>query len=333
MPKNKSIGVNEIARLSGVSAATVSRVFNNPEMVTEETKIKVLSTAKEHNYVYLQRSKKNAADTQKNIMVFIYDIKNPYHVELFSAINRRAFENDFAVTLCNAKGDHALEKRYYDYCQKRNTCAMIYTGDTGINLGDKDFINYDFPIIQIDREQLTHPNCYSIVQDNRKGSALLVDYLYKLNHRRIGYIAGDLTMKVARERLEGFSAAMKEVGLEVPEEYIKEGFFSVQGGTKSFDYFYSMSNAPTAIIAANDLSAQGFIMRANSLGVKIPDEFSVCGFDGVDTSAFYPPITSIKQNIPRIVNLIFEIIENKQRNSRKFVLDISMSMGATCHKI
>ncbi|MGI6152865.1 MAG: LacI family DNA-binding transcriptional regulator [Christensenellaceae bacterium] len=337
--KKKAFGVKDIAELSGVSIATVSRVLNNPELAAPETRAKVLKVVKENNYISLQASKKpgsHAAGITKSIVIFILDMNNPYYVDLIDRLNYLAFENNYALIICNAKNDYEREAKYYEYCKSIHTSAIIYTAGTAReNLGLNEDDDFDAPIILLDREGFNKRNSYGIIPDNRKGSELLVDYLYKLNHRKIGYISGPPNMMPARERLNGFLQAMQKLGLEVPDHYIKQGHFTVKGGTDCFDYFYSMSDAPTAIMAANDLSARGFIMRANSLGVKIPDEFSVCGFDGVDSDSFYPVITSIKQDTKIIAETIFNIILNagKAGTPRRTLLDVDMSKGVTCHKI
>ncbi|MGI6176669.1 MAG: LacI family DNA-binding transcriptional regulator [Christensenellales bacterium] len=330
----KKLGIREIAELSGVSMATVSRVINHPQMTTLQTRNKVMKVIQENEYIPTSARKSNYGD-MKFIAVFLHDIQNPFNAELFDKLNFRAFENNYTLVFCNAKSDYDLEEKYYEYCKTIHTSAFIYAGDTGKNILERNDIDPSSKIILLDREGLCGEHYYSISPDNKKGSALLVDYLYKLNHKKIGYIAGPNATIYARERLEGFCEAMEKLGLQVPEHYIAYSDCSLSGGAACFDYFYSMSDAPTAIIAVNDLSAHGFIMRANFLGVKIPDEFSVCGFDGADSDSFYPQITSIRQDVNKIADTVFSIILNSgdEPLPHAFCLDVSMCMGITCHKI
>lgn len=331
--KRNSLGIKEIAKLSGVSIATVSRVLNNPKLTAASTRKKVLQVIRENNYTPPQ-AKKNTG-IKKSIAIFLLDMNNPYYVDLIDKLNSLAFENDYALIICNAKNSYEREAKYYEYCKSINVSAIIFTAGTARKTLGSDLDDFQSPLILLDRDSFEDKECYSITSDNRRGSSLLVDYLYKLGHQKIGYIAGPENMLPARERLESFRLSMENLGLPIPDHYIKQGDFTVKGGTDCFDYFYSMSDAPTAIIAANDLSARGFIMRANSLGVKIPEEFSVCGFDGVDSDSFYPVITSIKQDTEVMAQTIFRIILNTEGESllRTHLLDVSISQGVTCHKI
>ena len=138
-----------------------------------------------------------------------------------------------------------------------------------------------------------------------------------------------------RERLQNFLNRMDYHHLDVPEHYIMEGEFSKQTGVKAFDYFYAMSDAPTAVIAANDQIAEGFVMRALSLGVRIPEDFSVCGTDATEGNYFYPPITSIKQDTKLIAETIFNYLTNKDAPPppHSTIINTTLSLGETCRQI
>ncbi|MGI6169149.1 MAG: LacI family DNA-binding transcriptional regulator [Christensenellales bacterium] len=330
-----SLGMKEIAKLSGVSIATVSRVLNNPNLTADSTRKRVMKVIREHNYTSPHTKKAASNGITRSVAIFLLDMHNPYYVDLIDRLNLLAFENDYALIICNAKNSYELEAKYYEYCKSINVSAIIFTAGTARKSLGSDFDGFEPPIILLDRDGFEDQACHSITSNNKRGSSLLVDYLNKLGHQRIGYIAGPNNMLPARERLESFLSSMESLDLPVPQHYIKQGHFTVRGGTSCFDHFYSMADAPTAIIAANDLSARGFIMRANSLGVKIPEEFSICGFDGVDSDAFYPVITSIKQDTKIIAEKIFRIILNPENEGMpsKQLLDVSISQGVTCHKI
>ncbi|WP_066646054.1 LacI family DNA-binding transcriptional regulator [Christensenella timonensis] len=336
--KKKYMGIREIADIAGVSIATVSRVLNMPEVTSARTREKVMDVIKKYDYVPNQAAKDLFAGVSNSIAIFIYDMSNPLYISIIQHLNRIAFENNYMLIICDAENSYERETKYYNYCKSIRTLGIVYTaGSTrdDIVLGNNKNTTTSIPIVLFDRSGFQDGDYYMVRSDHRKGMSLLVDYLYKLNHRKIGYITGNLSVLSACERYESFVSSMKGHELEIPPHYIKEGGFFVENGMEAFDYFYSMPDAPTAVIAANDLCARGFIMRANALGVKIPEEFSVCGYNGIDLDTFYPMITSIRQDTKLIAETMFRLIVNSSETPppREVLTDITLVAGDTCRKI
>jgi DNA-binding LacI/PurR family transcriptional regulator len=329
------MGIRDVARLAGVSIATVSRALNSPETTSKETREKVLNIIKKYDYIPNQEAKNLFSGSSNSIALFIFDMANPFYISLIKHLNRIAFEHNYTLLICDAEDDYEKEIKYYEYCRSVRTSGIIYTcgssRDTVANQNGKSNI----PVVVIDRSTFKDHPCYVVQSDHAKGMQLAIEYLFKLNHRKIGYITGTPNIISSEQRLNDFLASMKKFDLEIPQDYILQGSFSVNCGIAAFDYFYSLSEAPTAIITADDQIARGFIMRANSLGVSIPDEFSVCGMDGVDDVIFYPPITSIKQDIQKIAEAAFEFIINHDTvpPPQEKLIEVSINIGQTCHKI
>jgi len=336
MAKEK-FGIQEIAKEAGVSIATVSRVLNNSNKTSEAARKKVLDVVKKHKYFTRSGAKNLYPANSNSIAIFVYDMSNPFYIDLIDQLNLIALENKYTLIICNAGNNFEREAQYYEYCKSIHTSGIVFTaGTTRENFGKPDDdLDFSPPIVLLDREGFHDRACYKIKSDHRKGISMLVDYLYRLNHRKIAYVTAPTSILSAKERLDAYIASMENLGLPVPDDYISQGDYTVKSGTESFDYFYSLADPPTAIIAANDLNARGFIMRANSLGVKIPDEFSVCGFDGLHIESFYPTITSIKHDTVEMAKTMFEWITHAEENPppQEKILDVSMITGMTCHKI
>lgn len=333
--EKKYLGIREIASLAGVSIATVSRVLNTPELTSERTRIKVMEVIEKYDYVPNQAAKNLFSGDSNSLAIFVYDMANPLYISITHHLNRIAFENDYILIICDAENSYEREAKYYNYCRSIRTKGIIYTAGSTKKTFDIDKHTSAMPIVLYDRDRFNEGDYFSVRSDLKKGMAMLVDYLYKLNHRKIGYITGVMTILSARERLESFISSMRNKNLDIPPYYIKEGSFSVSSGTEAFDYFYSMPDPPTAIIAANDQSARGFIMRANALGVKIPEVFSICGYNGVDLDSFYPSLTTIKQDTKTIAETMFHLIVNAAEDPppKEVIIDVSMHIGETCRKI
>lgn len=330
-PNKRFASIRDVARLAGVSTATVSRVINTPEVASEKTREKVLKAIQECGYI--PSSATLFTGTSKTIALFVLDIANPFYTSLMKHLNRIAFENEYNLVICETEDSFQKEKQYYNYCKSIRACGIIYTAGSTRKKFELDTQN-SIPLVLTDRAQFEDISSYSLKSDNEKMLQLLVNYLYHLNHRRIGFIGGPASVQSVRERYQGFLKYMKEHNLPVLDEYVRFGTFEEITGIHSFDYFYSLPTPPTAIIAASDQIAHGFIMRASALGVSIPGEFSICGIDAADQH-FYPKITSIKQNTELMAQTAFDFIRNAQHAPPPIdrIIDVSFSMGQTCRKL
>lgn len=323
--------IRDVAKLAGVSTATVSRVINNPNVTSEKTREKVLKAIRECGYT--PSSATLFTGISKTIALFVLDISNPFYTSLMKHLNRIAFENEYNLIICETEDSFQKERQYYHYCKSNRACGIIYTAGSTRKNFELDTQN-PIPLVLIDRAQFEDFSSYSLKSDNEKALQLLVNYLYRLNHRRIGFIGGPPAVQSVQERYQGFLKYMQLHNLPIIEEYIKFGTFEEITGVRYFDYFYSLSAPPTAIIAASDQIAHGFIMRANALGVNIPGEFSICGIDAVDEH-FYPKITSVKQDTRLLAQTAFNFIKNVQQVPPPVsqIIDVSFSVGQTCRKI
>lgn len=162
---------------------------------------------------------------------------------------------------------------------------------------------------------------------------MLVDYLYNLNHKKIAFAGYNESFHSSQERKEAFLSAMKEKDLSVFEEYIYSGEFDCKTGVNALDYYCSLSDLPSAVICANDQIARGMIMRANKLGVRIPDDISIVGYDNADLTYFWPKITTIRQDITQIAQTLFDLIVNPPDEPVHKKLDVSFIRGETCKRV
>ncbi|MGI6153214.1 MAG: LacI family DNA-binding transcriptional regulator [Christensenellaceae bacterium] len=336
--KKQFLSMRDIAKLAGVSIATVSRVLNTPELTSKKMHEKVMKVVNEYDYVPSQSAKDVFSGTSKSIALVVDDMANPFFTSYIKNLNKIAFRNHYTLLICDSTVDdgEATESDFFNYCKSIRASGIILTAGTyRQSFGSMENFK-SMPVVMLDRESFEDKECFVVRSDHKKGMAMLVDYLYKLNHRKIGFVVGDQNLLPVRERFEAFLENAKTLGLEVPERYLKyDSDYSVDSGVEAFDFFYAMKDSPTAIIMPNDQNAKGFIMRASSLGIKIPDEFSVCGFDGVDTETFYPRITSIRQDTAALAQTTFDFILRAAEMAppEKKVLDVTMTIGSTCMKV
>ncbi|MBQ7796662.1 MAG: LacI family DNA-binding transcriptional regulator [Lachnospiraceae bacterium] len=319
------INIREIARLAGVSTATVSRALRTPEKLQEETLQKVLKVIEETSY-----SPRTSSPYSNVICVIMDSPKNMFYCDILHYLTSFATEKNYFVAVFYTNGRQDLEQNLYQYCKSINCAGIILTSFSQLNS-----ISSAIPTVLLDGPHAATGNFYRISSDNESAIRMLVDHMVRLNHQKIGFISAEKHCIAGKERREVFCNYMNSLGLDIPDEYIYMGDYSISSGLGAFDHFYALPNMPTAILSSNDEMAKGFIIRANVLGVRIPEDISICGIDAVDNDSFIPKITSIHQDTKAIAEEAFEYIFYHQE--REFagtkILPVSFSPGNTCYRI
>lgn len=328
--ENKRIGIREIAKLSGVSVATVSRVINTPELTSEEVQKKVNAVISEYNYVPNLMAKNLFSKDYNSLAVFVLDLENPFFVALVKELNKIAFQHKQTLIICDTENNPEKEQEYLRYCEAIRVKGIIITeGLTNSSLYD---IKINQKLVFLDRK--VSSKFTTVRSDSLTGITKGIDYLYNLNHRLFGFVGStdSLSLTSVEERAKFFSNVILKKGLDVDPRFMFKGSLSAKTGAKALDYYCSLDTPPTAIICANDQIAYGFIARAYALGVKIPGDFSIVGFDGCSTGFIYPKLTTIRQNIPKLAQELYNAINSDEKPKEK-VVEITLSLGDTCRML
>lgn len=322
----KNINIREIAKLANVSSATVSRVLNMSENVRPETRERILEIINEYDYTPHQSI---SSYTSNGIAFFIGNLTNGFYSSVLKRFIEHAKQHNKYVIACPTNSDPFLEASLYEYCKTMKYSGIVLDGFTTLKQ-----ISSSIPTVILDGNDSIQGNYFNISSDNQAGIRRLVDYLYQLNHHKIGFISGGNAYSAGPLRKKIFLDYTASLKLPIPEHYIFAGDFTINSGIRAFDYFYSLPDMPTAIISANDEMARGFIIRANTLGVKIPEEISICGIDATDDVSFLPKITSMRQDVDSIAEAAFSYIQNYDTflNDKEKIFPISFSLGDTCYK-
>lgn len=323
---NSYINIRDIAKLAGVSIATVSRVINHPELTTPKTRERVLSVIEKHHYVPNQTMKSIFSRSSNSIALFVYDMTNPFFISLIQELNRVAFQNKYALLICDTANDAKKEQDYLNYCVSVQVKGIILTEGFDF-VATSEFLRS--PLVMFDRSGL---NTWSAVQsDNVDAIYRAVHYLYNFNHRRIAFVMPDVGLLSIARRLQGFSKATEELGIAWPEYVFSQGdALDVEVGKKALNYFLTLAVPPTAIICANDMLAQGILVRAQELHIKVPEDLSVIGFDGVSSPLFAKPLTTIRQDIPTIAQTLIDLCLHPREDVQSIIIPTEFISGNTC---
>ncbi|OQY10536.1 MAG: LacI family transcriptional regulator [Marinitoga sp. 4572_148] len=307
--------IKDVARLSNVSVATVSRVLNGSEKVSSETRKKVLKAIKKLNYK--PRPSFSSNILFKTIGVIVPDIRGYHYSDIVMSIESFAYEKGFDMMLAIPKNDPLNEKNILDQYFKRKVDGIIlaeFYSDS--KLIDK-FINSGVPIVVMDFA--VDEIKFDVVNvDNEGGAYKAIEYLYENGHRNIFVIRGPEDSPAANQRIKGIKKfRYKKSDLKIIFSDTT-GYNSIDGSDAIYAYLAKNPLNFTAIFAVNDWTAIGAIDALKNLGYNIPDDISIIGFDDSPFAEFISPkLTTIKQPREEIGITATEILIDRITNKRK----------------
>jgi LacI family transcriptional regulator len=288
--------IRDVAARAGVSVATVSRVLNGNGYVNKETARRVRRAIQELNYRPNMVARGLANRKTGTLAVILPDIKNPFFSELARAVEDTARTGGFTVIFCNSDDLGSREKSYIEVLRQKYIDGIIIASNT-LGKADVAYINdNDIPLVVLDRGPGVG-DCAVFRAKNADGAKMAVRHLLDAGCRKVAHIAGPEELVTARERLKGY----REVAGAFPwfdESLIVPGRFSVEGGKEAVRRLLERHPDVDGIFAGNDLMAIGALKALQRMGIKVPDQVSICGFDGVEMTEWTEPeLTTVAQPI------------------------------------
>lgn len=318
MPKR--ISIKDIAKIAGVSQTTVSRVINKPNEVSEELRKKVMKVIKAFDYTPNSVARGLRKGSTKVIGVIIPDITNPFFPAIVRGIEDFLKKKGYSLILCNSDQDIKEEKKLLKLLYSKSVDGVIFTGSSEYNPEIEIFTNRDIPVVFLDRIYNTKSSSYVIV-DNVKGMLELVTYLVECGYRSFALLNGNKETFSAKARYEGFLKAVKKYGIKNYEVIF--GQFTYESGYQMIE---KLSKIPEVLVCGNDLIAYGAIDKIEKLGLSIPDNIGVTGFDDISFSRHYKPsLTTVRQPTydlgRKAAELIFKMVESKKYKPKGVILN------------
>ena len=290
------VNIRDVAKLAGVSVATVSRVVNgSDDPVREATRDRVLQ-AVERLHFYPNDLARGLFQVRSNtIGVIVPDASNPYYPEIVRGVEQVASDHNFAVIFCNV--DHQVSKhRYYlgVLMQKRVDGVIGVGGDYNYRQSQAALESMDMNLVLIGRhDDLDYP---TIETPDFDGGRRAAEHLIADGHRRIAFVTGSVKSLASSDRRDGYLRALGAVGAVVDPSLIVRGDYQEESGYRLGRTLLAREDPPTAIIAANDRMALGVLAAAADLGVDVPDFVSVIGFDDIPASSYVRPALTTVQS-------------------------------------
>ena len=331
MPK-----IEDIAKLAGVSTATVSRTIHSPHKVLPETRARVDQILKKHNYIYNATAGDLSRQKTRVIGLLVPTTKSPVFANSVFAIQERCQDAGYSVILGNTNYDARIEERLLRQFQERRVAGLILTG---FALESErlvsELIAAGLPTV-ITWEKMQDPAVNYVGFDNFQSAYAMTEYLIRLGHRRIGLIMGPYS-KVGRvrKRWAGFEAAMAKHDLEIDPAMVIEKEPTLQNGQEAMNRILDQPKRPTAVFAASDVLAIGAIKAAKDRGLQVPRDISIAGHDDIDLAAYSdPPLTTVRVGSYEIGRLAVEVllsrIEDKSGPAQHHCLDAPLVIRESC---
>ncbi len=287
---------DDVARKAGVSPSTVSYVINGgPRPVSEATREKVLRAIAELGYRPNAVARSLRRQRTSILGLIIPDIINPYFAQVAQGIEAAAFERDFTVVFCHTNYNLHQELTYIDHLFVERAAGVIWIPATGDPAPAQKLMQYGIPTVVVDREieKVSFP---SVVADNFRGGYLATQYLISLGHERIACIVRPVRLSHSQDRLQGYLKALEDNHLPVDERLIASGGYRLENGYQSMQELLSVDPPPTAVFTYNDIMAIGALRALKEKGVRVPQDFSVVGFDDIPEAAYScPALTTVRQ--------------------------------------
>jgi LacI family transcriptional regulator len=286
--------IRDIARLAGVSVATVSGVLNNKPTVKAALVNRVKEAMEALDYHPDQVARSLRVRRTCTVGMVIADVTNPFFTDVIRGVEKEALANGYSVILCDANEDPVLERRYLNTLFSRRVDGVLLAPASSSS-PQETRIHQRFPIVLIDRIPPGFTGD-AVVTDNFQAAYDGTRHLIELGHRRIAIITGQLNFSNGSDRLEGFRKALQEEHLVLPEEYLQLGDFQLDSGYRCGLELMRLSLPPTAIFSCNNRMTLGLMRALGELHVNCPKAVSVLGFDDFEWSAYFTPcLTTIAQ--------------------------------------
>ena len=334
------VSMKEIAKRCNVSVATVSKAMNGYSDIGIETKNFILKTASEMGY--LPNSSARALKTKRsyNLGVLFVDearsgLTHDYFNHILESFRKTAQERGYDITFTNGKVS-GQKMSYYEHCRYRGVdgvviaCVDFYTEEV------LELVRSEIPVVTIDH---VFDGRISVVSNNVQGMEELVSFLYEKGHRKIAYIHGE-DSSVTRARLTSFYRTAQSLGLEIPEEYIRTApYRDADSAAKATGELLDLPNPPTCILYPDDYAAIGGINEIRERGLRIPEDISIAGYDGITIAKILEPkLTTLCQDTVAIGRIaaekLIDLIENpKTTLVDRFTVDGTLFKGASVQQL
>jgi LacI family transcriptional regulator/LacI family repressor for deo operon, udp, cdd, tsx, nupC, and nupG len=317
----KSVTIGDVAGRAGVSKATVSAVINDKGTVRDSTRDRVVDAIQALNYRARSVGELAQVGNRRSLGLLIKEVDNPYYSEIVAGIRAYGLERGYAVVVASSEGDAKSEREHTEMLRRQGVAGLLVTP---VMSSETDLSHLfelhrrNFPFVLLERIQGLQASIVDV--ENVEGSRAAVDFLIQQGHKRIVHFAGPPYSMHTKERIDGVRHAFSRSALMFPDDaVVAAGAHLVDGYRLGLEYFRDRTgpDRPTAVTCYNDLLAFGLIRALRELGLRVPEDVSVVGFDNLSLIPYSGiPLTTV--NVPKVqmgqqaTEMLIRRIESKE---------------------
>jgi LacI family transcriptional regulator len=317
----KSITVREVAKHAGVSLRTVTNVMNNWPYVTEQTRQKVQLSIDTLGYRPSQLASSLATGRTSTIGVVLPDITNPFFGQVVRGCEDALYTAGYSIFLCNTNEDLVKQSSYFDMLVDRGVDGLLIFGARSNSDAQATVVHGDIPVVTED-SPVQSQNTTALDIDNVGGAQLAVAHLISRGHTVIGHLGGPSKRLAAIRRLDGYRQALEQAGIAYDESLVLRCSPNIRGGLEAA-LTLLRDKKPTALFCYNDMMAVGVLVACRQLGLKIPRDVALVGFDDVAMASLVEPaLTTVRVDQYELGRQASQLLLERlsgQANPRDFV--------------
>jgi len=332
--KKRTVTIQDVAKKAKVSVSTVSRVLNGRVDVASNTQERILSVIENLGYTTNLAARSMRSHKKNLVGLIMPDIAYPFAIEVMKGVNRAIAESEFDLLVYTTgdvrkSGRASHEQKYVSLLTNSISDGVIIVAPVA---GE---FSMDAPIVSID-PLASNPNYPAVHATNYQGALEAMDYLMGLGHKRIGLISGRAELESSNRRLMGYRAALETAGIPIDETLIALGDYTTETGVSGARQLLALEKPPTAIFASNDQMAMGVFQLAEELGIRIPEDLSVIGFDNI-TESKYMGLTTVDQFISEMgyvaTQMLIKIINGVPLEDQTYKMQTRLVMRNSCREV
>jgi LacI family transcriptional regulator len=333
-----SVTIKDIAKLSGVSTATVSKIINHKDNdIGKSTIERVKKILEEQNYSPNIVARSMITKKTKTIGLVIPDVRNPFFTDLTRGAEDVANERGYSLLFCNTDDDLKKEIKYINNLIEKQIDGIALAGAAVRDQSLEENMDIKIPIVSVDRNVYFKGIEGEIEVDNFSGAYDAVNHLVQLGHKKIMFLSGQVNIKLSKDRLEGYKRALSDNNIDYNENLVVVGRYSSEFGYETMKNMV-LDKEITAIFCGNDLIAIGAMNALKEKHISIPEDISIVGFDDIYISTLVsPPLTTVRQPSYEIgyqaIDTLIDILECKKDFSKKVEIKLELKIrGSTCKR-
>ncbi|TKI05643.1 HTH-type transcriptional repressor PurR [Martelella alba] len=314
--------IKDVAKRAGVSTTTVSHVINKTRFVAEDTRLAVLDAIDRLHYSPSAVARSLKINRTKSIGLLASTSEAPYFAEIIEAIEQHCFARGYTLVLCNSHNDLVKQRAYLAMlAQKRVDGLLVMCAEYPEPLLEMLGDYRQIPMVVMDWGEARRDFTDTIIDNAFQGGYMATRYLLDRGHRAIGAIPGQLSRNTGGGRHRGYLHALAEAGVTASQQWIVQGDFEPESGYQAMRQILSRAERPTAVFCGGDVMAMGALCAIDELGLRVPEDISLIGYDNVRNSRFFTPaLTTIHQPKEELgeaaLTLLLDRITSKRETAR-----------------